>query len=248
MNFSPLLVTLLGSLALVAAPLGRTGSPQEPAPTTGFLDRQIRLGEQDFRFVVYVPPSYDPADRWPVIMFLHGRGECGTDGLKQVGQGLGRAIMNDRARWPFIVVFPQKPDPEKTWLDYDAIVMGSLKETEREFSTDPARTYLTGLSQGGLGTWEIGAAHPQRWAALVPICGFGDPDAIAPRVKDLPIRCYHGGADNVVGPEQSRRIIEALKAHGAQPAYTEFEGVNHNSWDRAYAEPDLPAWLLSHHK
>lgn len=244
---SQLLSSLLALGLMAVAATGLSGSKPLRAPesaTTGFLDRTIEIGGVKMPYVVYIPPGYDASQRQPTIMFLHGRGECGTDGLKQVGQGLGRAIMNDRSRWPFIVIFPQKPDFEKQWEDFDGYVMGTLAATEAEFATDPTRTYLTGLSQGGHGTWMIGAAHPERWAALVPICGYGDPAMIASKIKNLPIRCYHGGADNVVPPAQSGAIIEVLKAEGATPEYTEYEGVNHNSWDRAYAEADLPAWLL----
>ena len=239
-----LLLTCLLALG-VSTERGPTAAAAPEQTQTGFLDRTIEVAGKTLRYVVYVPPGYDPAKRWPTIMFLHGHGECGSDGLKQVGQGIGRAVMNNRDRWPFIVIFPQKPEFDKQWEEFDAYVMATLAATDKEFSTDPTRTYLTGLSQGGHGTWMLGAAHSQRWAALVPICGYGEPDAIAPKVKGLPIRCYHGGADSVVKPEQSRRIVDALKALGAAPEYTEYEGVNHNSWDRAYAEPELPTWLLS---
>ena len=241
-NVLPVLC-LVACLAVFALP-ARSLPAVSSGVLTGFIDKTISIGGDTLRYVVFVPPGYDPSTRWPTIVFLHGKGECGRDGARQLSQGLGRAIMQNRERWPCIVLFPQKPDPEKQWKEYDEYVMGALAATELEYATDPRRTSLTGLSQGGHGTWMFAAKHPQRWSAIAPICGYGDPAAIVPNVKGLPIRCYHGGADDVVKPEQSRRIVAALREAGAAVDYTEYEGVNHNSWDRAYAEHDLARWLI----
>jgi len=194
-----------------------------------------------------VPRTYVPGQATPTIMVLHGKGECGTDGWKQVGQGIGRSIMGNVDRWPFIVIFPQKPDANKAWEDFEPMVMATLEAVRGAYSVDASRTYLTGLSQGGHGTWAIGGMHPKVWAALVPICGYGDAATLAPRVASLPIWCFHGDADTVVKPEQSRMMVEALKQAGAADLrYTEYPGVDHNSWDRAYATEELPGWFLSH--
>ncbi|MBS0196341.1 MAG: prolyl oligopeptidase family serine peptidase [Planctomycetes bacterium] len=240
----PILLAATGILSAAAPLVTRT----VPSTATGFIDFVVKVGDDTLPYVVYVPKDYDPATKWPVIMFLHGSGECGTDGLKQVGQGIGNAILHSRDRWPCIVVFPQKPNQKQQWEDFDSYVMASLSAVREKFSTDPDRLYLSGLSQGGHGTWTIGAAHPKTWAALVPICGYGDPASIATQIKDLPIWCFHGGKDDVVPPQQSRDMIDALKKTGADPKYTEFPDANHNSWDAAYAEPGLPQWLLSQRK
>lgn len=211
--------------------------------------------------VTYVPRDYDASKPWPCIVFLHGMGESGTDGLKQAAQGLGQAIQWNQAAWPFIVIMPQKPDANKQWESYDVAVMAILADARKTYNIDPDRIYLTGLSQGGHGTWELGARHAEVWAAIAPICGYGafgsdrqpDPaaaEAIAARVAKLPIWAFHGEADNVVVPAHTCIIEEALKKAGATDAkFSYYPGVNHNSWDRAYREEKdmggLAAWLLT---
>jgi len=235
-------MTVLGVLFLGACASAHVDKRQ--AMAAGFIGKSIMVDGQKRNYVVYVPREYSGEKHWPTIMFLHGKGECGGDGWKPVAQGIGRAVMNDCAKWPYIVIFPQKLDSEKQWEEFDGMVMAMLEATRQEYRIDPARTYLTGLSQGGHGTWTIGGMHPKIWAALVPICGYGDAAAIAPTVKDLPIWCFHGGADDLVKPEQSRRMIEAITSAGGKDVkYTEYPGVNHNSWDKAYGEADLPVWL-----
>jgi hypothetical protein len=119
-----------------------------------------------------------------------------------------------------------------------------LAGLQKEFNLDDNRLYITGLSMGGYGTWDVIWRHPHLFAAAVPVCGGAD-ESKAPLIKDLPIWCFHGGADPVVPTERSRNMIAALKAAGGHPKYTEYPGVGHNSWDRAYSEPELPKWLFS---
>ncbi|NUQ71393.1 MAG: prolyl oligopeptidase family serine peptidase [Chthonomonadales bacterium] len=222
--------------------------PIEPTVTpSGFLNKEIRVHDRAYRYVVYVPRQYEAATKWPCIVFLHGAGECGTDGLKQVAQGIGTAILLEQRRWPAIVVMPQKPDVKDAWEDHDAAVMAMLEATIAEYNIDPDRLYLTGLSQGGHGAWIIGARHSDRWAAVVPICGYGAPEAVLP-LKDTPVWCFHGGADEVVPPDRSQSIIDALIAAGGTPKLTIFPGVGHNSWDKAYRDPELAAWLFTQRK
>ena len=217
----------------------------------GFFAKTITIDSTTHQYVVYIPRGYKPGVPTPTILFLHGRGESGTDGWKTVGQGIGRAIIANAAAWPFIVVFPQKPDQAIHWEDYESLAIGTLEATQREYSTDQSRTYLTGLSQGGRGTWMIASRHPNRFAAIAPICGFTDPsvdkNALARSIAHLPIWCFHGDADDVIKPEQSRDMIAALNQHNAPNVkYTEYPKVNHNSWDQAYTEPQFVPWLLSH--
>ncbi len=122
-----------------------------------------------------------------------------------------------------------------------------LDQVMKDYKVDPDRQYLTGLSMGGFGTWSLAAAYPDRWAAIVPICGGGDPKT-AEKIKDIPCWCFHGGADPTVKPERSQEMIEALKKAGGHPKYTEYPGVGHNSWDAAYAEKELFPWLLKQSK
>lgn len=236
--------------------------PSAPAIATGFLHKTLESGGVNFKHVVYVPRGYTASKNWPCILFLHGRGECGSDGLKQVAQGLGQAILANEAAWPFIVVMPQKPDADKQWEDYDGAVMDMLDAAKKEYKIDEDRVYLTGLSQGGHGAWALGGLHRDVWAAVAPICGYGAFGAdrgpeekaanwLASGIRDLPVWAFHGEADDVVKPAHTRAIEEALKTLGAKNAkFSYYPGVNHNSWDRAYreekAEGGLAAWFLAH--
>lgn len=213
--------------------------------TTGFLSRTVHYAGGVARYVVYVPWWYDAARPLPAIVFLHGRGEEGDDGWKPVAVGLGPAILADARRWDFIVIFPQKPAGRAGWGAHRDLVLAALDDTRREFAVDASRIYLTGLSMGGTGTWAIGARERHLFAALVPICGGGSV-ADARRLARMPVWCFHGAKDDAVPPDASRRMVQAMRAAGGNPRLTIYEGVGHGAWERAYAEPELPAWLLSH--
>ncbi|HUM06858.1 MAG TPA: prolyl oligopeptidase family serine peptidase [Terriglobales bacterium] len=227
---------------------------------TGFLDRAVSVDGTAYRYQVYVPVDFATQKKWPVILFLHGSGERGSDGLVQTDIGIGHAIRSRRGKAPFVVVMPQCGE-NKNWNnpDMQAQALAALDASIKEFHGDRNRIYLTGLSMGGFGTWDIAAKYPGRFAALVPICGGlrisgeakAQPDAadpyaeVAKRVGKTPVWIFHGEADQSVPVEQSRRMAEALKAAGANYKYTEYPGVGHNSWDQAYAELELVPWLLA---
>ena len=185
---------------------------------------------------VWLPPGYDPARRWPAILFLHGAGERGDDNEKQMRVGLGPHL--EALAPPAIVVFPQCP-LGSVWTSQLQLAIDALDAARAEYSIDDDRTSLTGISLGGAGSWALAAAFPERWSAVAPVCGWMEP--IRP-LPDLPYRIFHGDADPVIGVEQSRRMAAYL---GARAVYTEFAGVNHNSWDRAYRDTDLVAWLIA---
>ena len=217
----------------------------------GFLSESIKLDGQDIKYVVYVPRIYDPQKPMPAILFLNGMMECGTDGWRQVYH-FGGAIMLNADKWPFIIVFPQKQYAldeweEHAWEDQDDMVMAILKKTEAEYNVDRSRLYLAGLSQGGHGTWAIAAKHPDLFAAIAPICGWGE-KAMAEKVAKLPIWVFHGDADTTVPPEKSREMVNWVKEAGGSPKFTVYPGVGHNSWDKAYREENLPEWFLEHHR
>ncbi len=219
---------------------------------TGFVFKSVRIGERALEYVVYVPRAYHAGKKWPAVVFLHGSGESGTDGQKQIAQGIGTNILWNADRWPCIVMMPQKPTSQLQWEDEDDLVMAMLAQTRKEYEIDADRIALTGLSQGGHGTWSIGVAHADLWCALAPICGYADqhngklkPEEIAAKLKGVPMWIFHGEDDDVVSPEQSKAVAEAMKKAGGNVKLTLYPKTNHGSWDKAYNEKDLPGFLMT---
>lgn len=236
-----------------AAPTRKGQMPSETnpdKPATGLLFRQVRVGADTRRYAVYVPRDYAPGTPTPTIVFLNGRGECGGDGAKQAVVGLGSAALLQSDKWPFIIVFPQKPDFNTQWVDHEDLVLATLDATQKEFNVDRTRTYLTGLSQGGAGTWAIGSRRAELFAAIAPVCGYGEPAKVAAGLRGMPIWAFHGEKDDVVLPAQTRALVAAVEAQGGpiKPKATYFPDANHNSWDPAYRTQDLGAWLLQHRR
>ena len=226
---------------------------------TGFVDRIVQVDGTSHRYQVYVPYEYAADRDWPVILFLHGAGERGEDGVFQTEVGIGRALRSHRERFPAIIVFPQTPS-EQTWFEAADVAVAALDRTLDEFRTDRGRVYLTGLSMGGGGTWYLAYTQPERFAALVPICawwgdGRGLPSSdsedgatpyeqVAERIRGIPTWIVHGEVDPVVPVEGSRSMAAALEALGSPVRYTEIPGTGHNSWDAAYGSPGLVEWLF----
>ena len=242
-----------------------TGALQAPTPQTGFLDRRVSVAGQPHHYQVFVPFTYTPSQRWPVLLFLHGAGERGDDGLLPTQVGLGAAVRLNAARFPAIIIFPQVP-AESAWTGTSAqVAIAALDQVSREFQIDSDRVYLTGLSMGGNGVWYLAYRYPSRFAALVPICGFVTPffsttrpfapvvpadsgppfDALARQLRRVPTWVVHGEIDGAVPVEQSRQAAAALKAVGAPVQYFEVLGTNHNVWDAAYGSPALVSWLFA---
>jgi predicted peptidase len=246
------LVTLPGPILLA-----QTGE-------TGFLNRSAIVAGQTYNYQVYVPATYASSDAWPVILFLHGAGERGSDGLLQTNVGLGAAIRSNVARYPAIVIFPQVPI-DSQWVGAPAeAAMTALHQTLTEFRADPDRVYLTGLSMGGHGTWYLAYRHPELFAAVAPICGWvpdfpqfagsvpvvppdsGAPlPALARQLQHTPIWIFHGEMDDVVPVAGSRDVAAALKAQGANVRFTEYLGMGHNVWDATYASQEFITWLFA---
>jgi predicted peptidase len=234
------------------------------AQETGFLDRAVTFGARTWRYQVYLPADFDRSRSWPVVLFLHGAGERGDDGMRATSVGLAGSIRWDRARAPLVAVFPQCP-ADSTWLgEPGGAALAALDRTVEEFGCDPDRVYLTGLSLGGYGTWQLAFEHPGRFAALVPVCGGlrahpgtatvhalpdvrGEADpyaAVAARLHGVPVWVFHGAKDPVIPVEESRRMAAALRAVGADVRYTEYPEAGHSCWDQAYSERELWKWLL----
>lgn len=231
---------------------------------TGFLDRTVSVAGQRYRYQVYVPADYESKARWPVILFLHGAGERGTDGLLPTNVGLGPAIRRAPGRFPAIVLFPQVP-PDSQWVGTPGdAALAALAQTMKEFHTDPARVYLTGLSMGGHGTWYLAYRHPELFAGVAPLCGWVEEmtrfrgsvpvvpaesgaalPALVRRLGRLPIWIFHGEVDEAVPVNGSREPAAALRAASADVRYTEFLGLNHNVWDGVYASEEFTRWLFA---
>ena len=206
------------------------------------------------------PIDYDPQQKYPLVLFLHGAGERGDDNEIQLVHG-GRNFADEamRRRHPAFVVFPQCP-AEKKWVEVPwvgkehampaepsesiAQVLELIASLQKEFSIDDQRIYGVGLSMGGFGTWDVLQRKPELLAAAIPICGGGDP-AFAQAFKSTPVWAFHGAADPVVIPDRSRAIINALQAAGGQPIYTEYEGVGHDSWTETFDNRLVWDWLFT---
>lgn len=219
----------------------------------GFTDRTCKDTDgKEYKYVLFVPHDYKGEKAYPVILFLHGAGEWQGGTKAPVDVGIGQAIKKlDEKEFGFFVLFPRftvSPDFKKrnNWhagSPDSERALRMLDHVQKDFKIDSKRVYLTGLSMGGYGTWSLAAKYPDKWAAIVPICGGGDPKDAA-KIKHIPCWCFHGDEDKAVRVEESREMIDALKAAGGKPRYTEYAGVAHNSWDRAYETKELYVWLL----
>jgi predicted esterase len=222
--------------------------PKEDNTTTaGFHLRTVKTDQGERKYSLYVPESYDGSRVFPVILFLHGSGERGEDGITPAQAGIGPAIVNRPHGVPALVVFPQA---RRTWSagsDDSTAALAALDDVMKHFSVDPQRVILTGLSMGGRGTWELAAAHPERFAAVVPICGSSKTSDAA-KLKTLPIWTFCGDADREQTVLGMRSMVEALQHEGATPRITEYRGVGHLSWDRVYNDPEVIDWMLNQRK
>jgi len=238
-------------------------------PETGFLDRTITIQATVYKYQVYVPDNWTPKQKWPIVLFLHGAGERADDGMLQTDIGIGSAIRSDRTKFPSIIVMPQCRK-NQWWIEppMDDLAIEALNAAAKEFHGDPARTYLTGLSMGGYGSWHLAQKYPGRFAAMIVICGGIHPPTAtmkkfpelakwvpadgpssytdaAKRIGKVPVWIFHGADDDIVPVVESQRMRAAMAQLGGEVHYTEYPGVKHVSWDRAYDEPKLFDWLFS---
>ncbi|MCB0283809.1 MAG: prolyl oligopeptidase family serine peptidase [Calditrichaeota bacterium] len=197
----------------------------------------------NINFLIYFPEDYTTDSTWPLMIFLHGRGEQGNDLEKVKIHGPTRRI-KEGAEFPFILVAPQCPQ-DQWWsvADLDKMLDYLLKN----LPIDQNRIYLTGLSMGGFGTWAWATDQPQRFAAIAPICGGGD-SRLAWRLKELPVWVFHGAKDNTVPIGRSQEMVDALKKVGSDVRFTVYPEAGHDSWTETYANPELYDWFLSKHK
>ena len=286
-----LMLIFVATRTQAAGGRSRRPDPHPPLPPqeTGFLNRSLQVQGVTYKFQVYLPEEYrrpeaeDVSDKknvtkaqdknvakaqdkvpekpWPIILFLHGRGERGSEGMWQTQIGLAQQIRDHPERWPFIVVMPQCP-LRHFWTDPEMLqmAMASLDQEQHEFHTDPDRDYLVGLSLGGYGAWELAKDYPRHWAAIA-IASSGIfwsyapdrwrevstlPEEYARHIGHVPIWLFHGSDDPVVVPRQSELMYDAIKADNGHIRLWDYQGLRHDCWTRAFNEPELPRWLLAH--
>jgi len=194
-------------------------------------------------YLLFLPQGYgNTKQRWPLMLFLHGSGESGTDLAKVKAHGPPK-IVDSKPDFPFILVSPQSPgrgwNPDTLNALLDQII--------HKYRVDKDRVYLTGLSMGGYGTWALAGEHPEKFAAIVPICGGGN-TADATKLAKLPIWVFHGGKDQTVPVERSKEMVEAIKSAGGDIKLTIYPDAGHDSWTETYNNPQLYTWLLEHHR
>lgn len=217
---------------------------EEEMAETGFLQRSFRLGGAEVNYSVFVPHGWARQSERAGVLFLHGAGETGTDGVRPTAVGIGPAIRRREAGFPFLVAFPQSRKGSWRYDSPDAAVAMAVLDTV--ISEWGVRTvHLTGISMGGYGTWSLAGAFPDRWATLAPVCGGGNAGRAA-LIRHIPCWAFHGDADEVIPVRASREMIAALREAGAGPRYTEYPGVGHNSWDLAYGTGALYDWWSEH--
>lgn len=236
-------------------------SAQACAEPTGFLNKESVVDGDARKYVLYVPQDYTPDKAWPLIVFLHGAGERGDDGLIQSEVGIGTAIRRNKNAFPCLVLMPQCPK-EAFWDSILGHLDTSLADTRRDYSIDATRIYLTGLSMGGYGTWIWGATKADTFAALMPVCGGGNPldmqrlckepiedvfGTLPERVEKLatlPIWAFHGEDDRTVPPIRTKQMVRLVTKAGGNVKHTTYPEVGHDSWNKAYAEPLTWFWLF----
>ena len=195
------------------------------------------------RYAIFVPPQYDqdPDHKWPVILFLHGSGECGRDGIKQTRVGLPKTIVRRPNRFPFITVMPQA---HTLWFGGEdaAAVWAALAAVGQEYRIDADRIFITGLSMGGFAAWEFASVRPDVFAAVVPVCGLVTNKMLLPNMRHVPVWAFHGRLDQNVPVTGSQEAVAELRRIGANPKYTEYPNLKHNCWKRAYADGNMALW------
>ena len=235
------------SLLALSVSISEGAKPKKNAPSNAPRQTEESFQPKDksqgYKYLLYKPSSKPSKGKWPLLVFLHGRGERGSN-LNLVKKH-GPAKIVETKDLPFVIASPQCPRTDLWWKP--EIVTGLVDDLLQKHPIDPDRVYLTGLSQGGFGTWATAAQYPDKFAAVAPICGGGKPEW-AKKYGSLPIWNFHGDADKVVPVRLSRVMVEAIKKAGGKIKHTEYPGAGHDSWTKTYRNPKLYEWFLSHSK
>jgi predicted peptidase len=221
-------------LTLVSA--SRWLSAAEPKQKPAKLDTQVRV---TLDYLLYFPPDYDQKEKWPLVLFLHGAGERGSD-LNLVKTHGPPMLIEQGKAFPFIIVSPQCPK-DRSWQPIELTAL--LDDVVARYKVDQDRIYVTGLSMGGFGTWALAAYTPDRFAAIVPICGGGE-SFWAKRITQLPVWVFHGAKDPGVPLRRSQELVDALTKNGGNVRFTVYPEAGHDSWTATYDNPKLYEWLL----
>ena len=221
------------------------------AQQTEEVFRSQRLAERKLDYLLFRPRGRTPRSGWPLILFLHGAGERGSN-LSLVAQHGIPKIAATNAEFPFLVISPQCA-AGATWRTEDLLAL--LNHVTRQEKIDRRRIYATGLSMGGYAVWSLAVAYPRRFAAVAPICGGGDakqvihkPGSRRRALRTLPIWAFHGAHDDLVSPKESEEMVEAFRKIGNSAKLTLYPDVGHDCWTRTYENPELYDWFLSHRR
>lgn len=196
-------------------------------------------------YLLFLPKDYgvETQKEWPLILFLHGAGERGDDLELVKVHGIPK-IVEQKEDFPFIAVSPQCP--EFSWWTHEVEALNALLDKIVEtYAVDEDRIYLTGLSMGGFGSWELAMKYPDRFAAIAPICGGGEPEKVCV-LKEVPVWVFHGAKDETVPLKRSKEMVEALKACDGNVKFTVYPDAGHDSWTETYDNPELYKWFLKH--
>ncbi len=244
---------LLAALAACLSTFGAVAADSEPRQSAKQF-KFTRTQTQTVNYLLYLPPGYeaDSAKKWPLMLFLHGAGERGSELTRVAIHGPPR-LVNSGTNFPFILVSPQCPEGQR-WTN-DALV-GLLDDVQATYRVDKSRVYVTGLSMGGYGTWSLGSSYPERFAAIAPICGGGDLISVllstrekAGALRSLGVWAFHGAKDPVVPLVESQRMVDAFKKAGVKEVkLTVYPEADHNSWTETYNNPEFYEWMLKHQR
>jgi len=227
-------------VSISAAEAVNTSTGQRAHTFETQITKTVRLN-----YLLFLPKGYGekPQQKWPLILFLHGAGERGDDIELVKKHGIPK-IVEKQDDFPFIALSPQCP--KSSWWTVELEALNALlDEIVATYAVDTDRIYLTGLSMGGYGAWHLATAYPERFAALAPICGGGDPEK-ACVLKNVPVRVFHGAKDETVSPEESEKMVNALKVCGGDVQFTLYPDAGHDSWTKTYDNPELYKWFLKH--
>lgn len=226
-------------LAFLLAPAWSQDAPESGKQTAQHFEKEVKV---EMNYLLYLPADYgkEPDKKWPLILFLHGMGERG-DNLDKVKDHGPPKLIAEGKEFPFIIVSPQCP---RTQLWVPSELTHLLDEVEAKYTVDKDRIYVTGLSMGGFATWALAGDQPERFAAIAPVCGGGEP-AMAWRFRRLPAWVFHGAKDETVPLERSQQMVDALKKFGGDPKFTVYPEAEHDSWTETYNNPELYDWFLT---